>query len=266
MNDGIFWIIGCGNMAGAMVRRWVETGMDVSRLRVVDPAMPGLPGGLAAMPAVPQDAATADRVLLAVKPQLLDTVAADVVRLIGPQTQLLSILAGVDSAALKARFPEARQVVRIMPNLPAALGKGVIALHSADGPDQATGELMAPLGLVEWIGDEGQLHLVAALAASGPAFLYRFVDALGIAGARLGLAPDQAARLALAMVEGSALLAAQSGDAPAVLADHVASKGGMTREGLNILDADEALVRLLTDTLDAARRRSAEMGDAARRS
>ena len=124
---------------------------------------------------------------------------------------------------------------------------------------------MAPLGLVEWIEDEGMLHLVAALAASGPAFLYRFIDALGIAGARLGLAPDQSARLALATVEGSALLAAQSGERPDVLADRVASKGGMTREGLNVLDAEEALIRLLTATLDAAARRSVEMGDAVRR-
>ena len=67
------------------------------------------------------------------------------------------------------------------------------------------------------------------------------------------------------MVEGSAMLAAQSGEAPAMLADRVASKGGMTREGLDVLDADEALVRLLTDTLAAAEKRSAEMGDAARR-
>ncbi len=266
MNDGLFWIIGCGNMAGAMLRRWVETGIDVSRVRVVDPAMPGLPGGLTALHAIPPVEAKAARVLLAVKPQLLDTIAADVVRLVGPQTQLLSILAGVEIAALGARFPEAGRIVRIMPNLPAELGKGVIALHAADGPDSATAELMAPLGLVEWIADENQLHLVAALAASGPAFLYRFIDALGVAGARLGLSPGQAARLALAMVEGSALLAAQSGDAPAVLADRVASKGGMTREGLDVLDADEALVRLLTNTLDAAARRSTEMGEAAKRS
>jgi len=266
VTGGSFWIIGCGNMAGAMLRRWVETGLDVSRLRVVDPALPELPGGLLALTAIPGDAAPADQILLAVKPQLLDAVTADVARLVGPQTRLLSILAGVEIAALSERFPAAARIVRIMPNLPAALGKGVIALHGSDGPDAMTSAFMARLGLVEWIADETQLHLVAALAASGPAFLYRFIDALGVAGARLGLAPDQSARLALAMVEGSALLAAQSGEAPAALADRVASKGGMTREGLDVLDQDEALVRLLTDTLDAATRRSVEMGDAARRS
>lgn len=266
MTDGSFWVIGCGNMAGAMLRRWVEAGMGVSQVHVIDPALPTLPGGLSALAVIPADALPAGRILLAVKPQLLDAVAPDVARLVGPQTQLFSILAGVEIAALRARFPKAAQIVRIMPNLPAILGKGVIALHGSEGPDAMTSAFMAPLGLVEWIADEAQLHLVAALAASGPAFLYRFIDALGVAGARLGLAPDQSARLALAMVEGSALLAAQSGEAPAALADRVASKGGMTREGLNMLDRDEALVRLLTDTLDAATRRSVEMGDAARRS
>jgi pyrroline-5-carboxylate reductase len=266
VTGGLFWIIGCGNMAGAMLRRWVETGMDTSQVRVVDPALPTLPGGLSALVSIPADALPAGRILLAVKPQLLDAVAADVARLVGPQTQLLSILAGVEIAALRDRFPEAAQIVRVMPNLPAALGKGVIALHSSDGPDAMTSAFMAPLGLVEWIPDEAQLHLVASLAASGPAFLYRFIDALGVAGARLGLTPDQAARLALATVEGSALLAAQSGEAPAVLADRVASNGGMTREGLDVLDADEALVQLLADTLDAAARRSAEMGNETRRS
>ena len=266
MSDSLFWIIGCGNMAGAMLRRWIETGMDPLRVRVVDPALPELPGGLLALPKIPAGAAPADKILLAVKPQMLDTVAAEVARLVGPRTRLFSILAGVEIAALKERFPKAARIVRIMPNLPASLGKGVIALHCAEGADVEAGALMAPLGLVEWIDDEGLLHLVAALAASGPAFLYRFVDALGMAGARLGLDPDQSARLALAMVEGSAMLAAQSGEDPATLADRVASKGGMTREGLNVLDEDEALIRLLTNTLDAAAKRSAEMGDAVRRS
>lgn len=265
MSDGLFWIIGCGNMAGAMLQRWIETGMDPSLVRVVDPAQPALPGGLSAYPSIPENVAAADNILLAVKPQTLEAVAPDVARLVDPRTRLFSILAGVEIATLEDRFPNASQIIRIMPNLPAALGKGVIALHRRDGADRDINAFMAPLGLVEWIEDEKLLHLVAALAASGPAFLYRFIDALGIAGSRLGLEADQSARLAMAMVEGSALLAAQSGEAPSALAQRVASKGGMTREGLDILDSGEALIRLLTETLDAAARRSAEMGEAARR-
>jgi pyrroline-5-carboxylate reductase len=123
---------------------------------------------------------------------------------------------------------------------------------------------MAPLGLVEWISDEGLFDAVTALSGSGPAFLFRFIDALAEAGAALGLPADQAARLAMATVEGSAALAAGAEESPAILADRVASPGGTTRAGLDILDADQALKALVRDTLDAAARRGAEMAAAAR--
>jgi len=123
---------------------------------------------------------------------------------------------------------------------------------------------MAPLGLVEWIADEALFDVVTALAGSGPGFLYRYIDALAEAGAALGLPADQAARLAVATVEGSAMLAAAAAASPAELADRVASPGGSTRKGLDVLDRDEALKRLLRETLDASTRRNAEMAAAAR--
>lgn len=264
MSGGSFWIIGCGNMAGAMLRRWIETGMGPARFTVVDPAAPASPAGVEVLAEIPDAVAPAAAILLGVKPQLLDSVGCDVARLVGPDTRLISILAGVELATLRSRFPLAREIVRAMPNLPVALGRGVVALCANGGPIAEVSELMAPLGLVEWIADESLLHLVAALASSGPAFLYRFIDTLGEAGARLGLDRDLSARLALATVEGSALLAARSGLPPAELADRVASKGGMTREGLNVLDADEALAKLMVETLAAALKRSVEMGEAAK--
>lgn len=118
---------------------------------------------------------------------------------------------------------------------------------------------MAPLGLVEWIADESHFDAVTALSGSGPAFLYRFIDALAQGGAALGLPADQAARLALATVEGAALTAAASADAPASLADKVASKGGSTRAGLDVLDADSALETLVAATLAAAEARNREL-------
>lgn len=112
--------------------------------------------------------------------------------------------------------------------------------------------------------DTARFDAVTALAGSGPAFLYRFIDALAAAGEALGIAPAQAARMALATAEGAALTAAASDLAPAALADRVASKGGSTRAGLDVLDGDDALVRLLTATLAAAEARNRAMGEAAR--
>jgi pyrroline-5-carboxylate reductase len=260
-----FWIIGCGNMAGAMLSRWLEAGMDAANVQVVDPALPSLPGNIVPIADIPEVVDPADTVLIGIKPQMLDAAATDIGRLVGPDTVVLSILAGVESDTLRACFPAARKVVRIIPNLPVVLGKGVVALHAANGPDGAISDLMAPLGLVEWIATEDDFALITALSGSGPAFLYRFVDALGSAAQRLGLDGGQARRMALATVEGASSLAVSSDASPATLADRVASKGGSTREGLDVLDADEALVDLLTRTLDAAKRRNIALGQEATR-
>jgi len=127
-----------------------------------------------------------------------------------------------------------------------------------------TDALMAPLGVAEWLSGEEQMDLVTALAGSGPAFVYRFIDALAEGAAALGLPRAQADRLALSMVEGAALLAAASEHAPAELARRVASPGGVTQVGMDVLDADRRLARLMEDTLRGARDRSAEMTAQAR--
>ncbi len=153
-----------------------------------------------------------------------------------------------------------------MPNLPVALGQGVTGLY-ADGAvshsiRSEVDALIKPLGTAEWIDDEGQFNALTALSGCGPAFLFRFIDAFARAGEAIGLSADQAARMALATVQGSASLAAQASESPAILADRVASPGGMTREGLNVLDADDRLLKLLTDTLAAARDRGEEIARA----
>jgi pyrroline-5-carboxylate reductase len=154
-----------------------------------------------------------------------------------------------------------------MPNLPVAIGKGVTALHATQATEVArkmAQALVQPLGKVEWIADETLFDAVTALSGCGPGFVFRFIDALAEAGTALGLPADQAARLALATVEGSAAMAAGAGESPAVLADRVASPGGSTREGLNVLDHGEALKALLKATLAASRDRNVELAAAAR--
>jgi pyrroline-5-carboxylate reductase len=114
-------------------------------------------------------------------------------------------------------------------------------------------------GAAEWLEAEAQFNLVTALAGSGPGFVYRFIDALARGAQSLGLEADQAERLAVQMVEGAAALAAQSPDSPGTLAARVASPGGMTQAGLDVLDEDGSLERVVTDCLRAARDRGEEM-------
>jgi pyrroline-5-carboxylate reductase len=108
-------------------------------------------------------------------------------------------------------------------------------------------------------GGEGLFDLVTALAGSGPASSYRFIDALAAGAAALGLDRAQARRLALATVEGASRLAAASPHSPSELADRVASPAGTTRAGLDVLDEDGALMRLVEATIKAAAQRSAEL-------
>jgi len=258
-------ILGCGNMGGAMLTGWLAAGLDPARFTVVDPYLAEAPGGVSLLPAVPQG--HFDAVLLGVKPQALDEAAPALAGAVGPDTVLLSILAGTEIASIRTRVPDAGAVVRVMPNLAAAIGKSPIGLYGEglDPAGQAWVEaLLAPLGQPEWLEREDQLDIVTALAGSGPAFVYRFIDALAAGGAELGLEAEQARRLALATVEGAALLAARSDASPAELARRVTSPGGTTAAGLAMLDADSALLRLVEATLRAARDRGAELAAAAR--
>lgn len=259
-------IVGAGNMGGAMLTGWLAGGLSESRFTVVDPALPSAPEGVTLLRGLPEGQ-TFDALLLGVKPQMLDDVAPTLAGLAGPDTTILSILAGVELASLARRFPNARGHVRVMPNLSAALGKSPIALVAAGLTEAQIADVdsfMQPLGAPEWLADEDLFDAVTALAGSGPAFVYRFIDALAAAAVDLGLPDGQAERLALATVEGASMLARASEHSPGELARRVASPGGTTQAGLDVLDANGALARLAAATIKAAADRSAEMAQAAR--
>ncbi|WP_294235665.1 pyrroline-5-carboxylate reductase [uncultured Sphingomonas sp.] len=260
---GPIWLVGCGNMAGAMLHRWLAEGLDPAQVTVITRSGTRAPEGVRSLTALPVDESPAV-LMLGFKPQQLDAIAPTLVHL-NPAI-LLSILAGVEAAALASRIP-AGAVVRMMPNLPVAIGQGVTALYTRS-TDQAVREaaeaLARPLGLAPWIEDEAQFDAVTALAGCGPAFVFRFIDAVAQAGVALGLDPELARQLALATVDGAGAMAIGADASPAVLADRVASPGGSTREGLNVLDAGDALKRLMADTLAASERRNREMAAAAR--
>lgn len=258
-------LIGCGNMAGAMLEGWLAGGMEAGRFTIVDLFRQDAPGAIAVSRDMPV-AGDFDAIMLGVKPQNLPEIAPQLAALVHENTTILSLLAGVEIETLAQSFPGAQSHVRVMPNLAVSLGKAPIALAAtglSEAQRAAITALMDPLGTPEWIGED-RFDLVTALAGSGPAFVYRFIDALGLAATRLGLPEDQARRLALAMVEGASALAAQSDHDPGALADMVASKGGVTRAGLDTLDQGEALTSLIGECLRSARDRSVQMAEEAR--
>jgi pyrroline-5-carboxylate reductase len=253
-------------MAGAMLTGWLAAGADPRQITVIRPSGRAVADGVRVLTAPPEDEVPA-LVLLGVKPQKLGEVAAVVAPALEPETILVSILAGVELATLHRIFPVPGTVVKAMPNTPVALRKGVVELcsDSRDARARAVVEhLMAALGRALWFEDEGLFSVASAITAAGPAFLFRFIDALAAGGEALGLAPDQAMLLARAMVEGAGALAAASEESPAELARRVASPKGTTEAGLAILDGEKGLSDLVLRTLEASGRRGAEMAEAAR--
>jgi pyrroline-5-carboxylate reductase len=259
---GPLFLIGCGNMAGAMLEGWLAAGADPRLITVVRPSGRQPAPGIRTLTALPEDEVPA-LVLLGVKPQKLAEIAPLVAPALERETILVSILAGTSLAALRTLFPAPRAIVKAMPNLPVSLGMGVTELYA----DEACGEparevverLMRALGHVEWFDDESLVGVASALTAAAPAFLYRFIDALAAAGEQLGLPAEQSARLAVTMAEGAGALAARSKASPRELARRVASPGGTTEAGLKVLDREDGLGRLVLRTLEASRRRGQEM-------
>lgn len=256
-------LVGCGNMAGSILSRWLEAGLKPSLVTVVDPGRKTMHEGITLLSELPGTLPADAVILLGIKPQLLPDVAPSLAPLLLGGKVIISMLAGVTLESLRGALGEGADFIRIMPNTPVALGKGVCALYADeltddDAKSMAQG-LLAPLGLVEWMTDEAQFNLITALTGCGPAFVFRFIDMMAQAASELGLEQEQALRLALATAEGASALAVSAGVDPATLADRVASKGGMTREGLDVMDQNDRLAMLMTDTLRAARDRGAEL-------
>ena len=253
-------IFGCGTMASAMLARWLDAGIDPDRVTAIRASGAAVIGGVRTKKA-PARGRKPDILIIGVKPQSFGSVTTDIANVAGPDTVVISIMAGITLDDLRFALPDAGQIVRIMPNMPVAQGRGVVITVSevTAAPIPQLAELLAPLGHVHAMQDEAGFNLVTALTGCGPAFVYRFVSALAGAAVRLGLNPEDAETLARATVDGAVAHMAATQLSPAELATAVASPGGMTQAGLDVLDSDGRLASLLAETLRAARDRGREI-------
>lgn len=260
------WMLGCGNMGGAIVEGWRAAGFDLGGLTVIRPSGQAVDAvrtvaSLAAAGPPPKV------VILAMKPQQLDAVAGELRPLLSAQTLLVSILAGAEAATLRARFPGVAAVVRAMPNLPVAIRRGVAALFSSDATDaqrQTIADLFQPLGFAPWVKEEAKLAAVGSVAGAGPAYAARFIAALAKAGEERGLSREMAEIVALETVLGTSWLAAATKWDMDALARRVASPNGTTEAGLAVLDREHMLDALIGVTIAAAARRGAELAEEAK--
>jgi pyrroline-5-carboxylate reductase len=259
--------VGGGNMASALIGGLIARGAAASRLAVIDPsdaqrASLASRFGIATHAAPSVAALDTDVVVLAVKPQQMrEAVAAVAPHLREPL--VLSVAAGVRAADLSRWLGGGARIVRTMPNTPALVGLGATGLAAHPGTRDADRRLaesiLGAVGITVWVDDESKLDAVTALSGSGPAYVFRFIEAMIDGGVASGLSPEQARRLALQTALGAAQLAATSDEPPSVLRERVTSRGGTTAAGLAVM-AQQGLPATVAAAIAAACRRSEELG------
>jgi pyrroline-5-carboxylate reductase len=263
-------VVGGGVMGGALVGAMLSAVPAADRVTVVErdadrAVQLRREHGVQVVDRAAGQVAEADVVLVAVKPNVVPQVLAEIGPALAAGTLVVSVAAGVPLAVYERQLPAGTPVVRVMPNTPAVIGKGAAAI----APGAAAGEehlalveaLLAGTGLVVRVAEK-DLDAVTAISGSGPAYAFYLIDAMAEAGVLLGLTRDLATRLAVATVEGAAALAARTGEHPVVLRERVSSPGGTTVAAVAELDA-RGVRAAVVSAARAARDRSAELGTVA---
>lgn len=266
-NLGPVMLIGAGKMGVALARGWIEAGLPASSLILVDPS----PGETAREFSEDYGITIASEavglepnvLVLAVKPQIIGPVMEAVKPVVGRHTLVLSIAAGISIARLSEGLGTDR-VVRTMPNTPAQVGKGISGAVAGPGVSAenraAADTLLQAAGPVVWFEAEGDLDAVTAVSGSGPAYVFNLVEALATAGVAQGLPEAVAMKLARQTVIGAAALMEADASPAATLRQNVTSPNGTTAAALAVLMGDDGLAPLMARAVDAARKRSEELG------
>lgn len=202
-------------------------------------------------------------IVIAVKPQIIDAVLAQMRPSATPQKLFISIAAGVTTARLQAGLGGQARVLRVMPNTPALLGKGMSVLvrgRHATAADERVGlRMLRAVGHAVAVDDERLLDAVTGLSGSGPAYVYLFAEGLIAGGVAAGLAVPLATQLALQTLTGAAAMLQETGETPQALRAMVTSPGGTTLAGLGELER-RGLKDAVAAAVIAATRRSEELG------
>lgn len=267
MTDAAIAFIGGGNMARSLIGGLIADGYDPQRLCVSDPdpeqrARLGAEFRIRTV-ADNTAAADADVIVLAVKPQVVHSVAQEVRSVLERDGRLvISIAAGLRTSTLAHWLGEGLAIVRTMPNTPALVQSGATALFGTPQVSQAQRDqaesILRAVGLTLWLEDERQMDAVTALSGSGPAYFFLVMEAMERAGRELGLPEATARLLTLQTAFGAAKMALESAADPATLRRQVTSRGGTTERAIGVLE-DNRLGDIFRDALRAAHERAGEL-------
>jgi pyrroline-5-carboxylate reductase len=255
-------------MGGAIARGLIAAGSG-PRLILIDPAMKSADARAwrKSGAATGGDARAAadtnpEAIILAVKPQMMPETAPAYAQL-ARNALVISIAAGTLIDSLSRWLDAPKAIVRAMPNLPAAIGKGIAGAYATPATTPAQRKLAERLlkatGDVVWVDGEELINAVTAVSGSGPAYVFLLAEAMAAAGERIGLAPDVAATLARKTIEGAGALLASNTTPPEDMRRAVTSPGGTTEAALKVLIGDGRFELLLADAIAAANARGFEL-------
>jgi pyrroline-5-carboxylate reductase len=262
-------LVGCGRMGGAMLQGWLASDIDAT-YNVIEPFgqpeftkdNPRITYGESAR-AIKKEVAQSDVCILAVKPQMMMEVCEALNHSISDDCLILSVAAGQTIGNFENYFGDQQPIVRVMPNTPASIGKGMSVAVANGNVSEAQRDIVTQLltcsGKAEWVEDEELMNAVTAVSGSGPAYIFYLIEALAKAGEEVGLDPEKAMILARQTVIGSAALAESEADtAASTLRENVTSPNGTTAAALNVL-MDGRFQEILNEALNAAKTRGEEL-------
>jgi pyrroline-5-carboxylate reductase len=264
---GTIVLAGAGKMGGAMLSGWLAQGLDAASVVVIEPHPSDeinvlVAKGVRLNPA-PKDVGNVAALVVALKPQMFREAGPGLKPFVGSSTLVVSIMAGTTIAALSEIC--GGNVVRAMPNTPAAIGRGItvaVAAGNVSAAQRALADaLLRATGSVEWTDDETLMDAVTAVSGSGPAYVFLLAEELARAGVEAGLPAELATKLARETVAGSGELLHRSELSAATLRRNVSSPGGTTAAALEVLMGADGMQSLLTRAVAAATKRSRELAE-----
>lgn len=260
--------IGAGNMAFAIINGLIRSGYPAESVAACNKSNQARRETLAAMGVLVsfsnrQAVEWADCVILAVKPQMMAEVCAEFTDVDFSRKTVLSVAAGISVARLSELLPSAANIVRAMPNTPALIGEGLSGLFAkksvAQTACQFAEQLLNAVGQCYWVADEAQINGIIAVTGSGPAYFFRFMEAMQKSAMAMGFNEQDSRRLIQSVALGAAKLVAANPEQPlSVLRENVTSKGGTTAQALAVFE-QYALDKVVDEAMQAAVKRAEEM-------
>lgn len=260
-------LVGAGNMGGAMLAGWLQSGVLAERICVVDPNPPekmmqamqnaGVKHWTSADAGAPMDV-----IIVAVKPQIIESVLPGLKSLIGPNSALVSVAAGTSIDTVEKHLGQIA-IVRAMPNTPALVLKGMSGCFANDKTSEThkaqIEDLLLSIGAVAWVESEEQINAVTAVSGSGPAYVFHLAECMQNAGIEAGLSSELSMQLARQTIAGAGEMLARIDEEASQMRKNVTSPNGTTAAALDVFMGEPSLQALVTKAVLAAQKRSEEL-------